>query len=259
MSKYRLTKEIINLSSSKKWDSVKLEWDLDTIYILDDPDSCLCGEYPIKEAYYMNITDLKNKKIVKDFKIILKDLRPMIEDPKFLWNARDLKEFTLRPREIWGNWLVCVVLRKIHERDITIMDDDKGDGFIVDKERKVIVPTEHVCALDIPEGKKLPKGEKRVIDAINLKIAKGDEYARGKLLIVFFDGAGKFYRNKIRKSIFNRHSFEAVFCVGLLESGDNGYSYAVTEFRNSLGEKSMTYRVEINRDFDNWRVTQIIE
>lgn len=207
----------------------------------------------------MDITDLKNRKVIKDFKIVLKDLKPMIENPRFLWNARDLSDFNLRPREIWGNWLVCVVLRKIHGRDITFMDDDKGDGFIVDKEKMIFIPTEHVCALDIPEGKELPKGEKRVIDAINLKIAKGSEYAKGKLLIVFFDGAGKFFRNKIREDIFGRHNFEAIFCVGLLSSDDGNYAYAVTEFRDSFGDKSITHKVEINKDFDNWEITQILQ
>ena len=205
----------------------------------------------------MNIINLENKKLVKDLKIVLKDLKPMIENPMFLWNARELQNFSLRPREIWGNWLVCVVLRKMHGRDITFMDDDKGDGFIVDKEKRVIVPTEHVCALNIPKGKKLPKGERRVIDAINLKISKGSEYAQNKLLIVFFDGAGEFFRNKIRKAIYGKHNFEAVFCVGLLESGNNGYIYAVTEFRDSFGDQSITHKVIINKNFDAWKIDQI--
>jgi len=118
--------------------------------------------------------------------------------------------------------------------DITFMDDNKGDGFLVDKKRRIIIPTEHVCALDIPEAKNLPKGEKKIINAINLKISKGPEYADGKILVVFFDGAGKFYRNKIRQAIYGKHNFEAVFCVGLLESGEEGYSYARFSFPNMI-------------------------
>jgi hypothetical protein len=147
----------------------------------------------------------------------------------------------------------------MHKRDITFMEDDKGDGFIVDKEKVVIVPTEHVSALNIPKGKKLSTGEQRVIDAIDLKIAKGVEYAKGKLLVVFFDGAGLFYRNKIRESIFGRHSFEAVFCVGLLDSNENGYSYSVTEFRDSFGDQSITHRVEIDEDFTDWKISQVMQ
>lgn len=207
----------------------------------------------------MNLIDLKNKKLIKDFKIALKDLEPLVKDPRFLWRGRDLSNFSLRPREVWANWLICVVLRKIHNADITFMDDDKGDGFIVDKEKSFMMQTEHVCALDIPEAKKLPSGEQRVINAINLKIEKGDDYARGKLLVVFFDGAGNYYRNKIRENIFGRHNFESVFCVGLLTSGDNGYSYAITEFNDSFGNNSRTFRVDINNDFTDWKVTQILQ
>ena len=175
-----------------------------------------------------------------------------------LLGSRGLQNFSLRPREAWANWLICVVLRHMHKRDITFMEDDKGDGFIVDKERIVIVATEHVSALNIPKGKKLPSGEQRVIDAIDLKIARGIEYAKDKLLVVFFDGAGEFYRNKIRESIFGRHGFEAVFCVGLLDSGENGYSYSVTEFRNSFGDQSVTHKVEINGDFTDWKIFQVM-
>ncbi|OGN06898.1 MAG: hypothetical protein A2750_03020 [Candidatus Yanofskybacteria bacterium RIFCSPHIGHO2_01_FULL_45_42] len=202
---------------------------------------------------------LEKLKLIKDFKIALRDLELMVKNPAHLWNGRDLKNFSLRPREAWANWLICVVLRHMHKRDITFMEDDKGDGFIVDKERIIIVPTEHVSALNIPKGKKLPSGEQRVIDAIDLKIAKGIEYAKGKLLVVFFDGAGEFYRNRIRESIFGRHSFEAVFCVGLLDSSEKGYSYSVTEFRDSFGDQSVTHKVEISGDFIDWKISQVIQ
>ena len=77
-----------------------------------------------------------------------------------------------------------------------------------------------MSALENPFNK-LPKGESRVISAINLKIDKGSEYAKGKWLVVFFDGAGEFYRNKIRENIKGRHNFGAVYCVGLLTSGNS--------------------------------------
>ncbi|MFH0776060.1 MAG: hypothetical protein V1936_00405 [Patescibacteria group bacterium] len=139
------------------------------------------------------------------------------------------------------------------------MEDDNGDGFIVDKDKRIVVPTEHICALDIPKGKRLPKGEQRVIDAINSKIKRGPKYAQGKLLVVFFDGAGKFFRKKIRESIFGKHNFEAVFCIGLLVSNDKGYSYSVTEFRNSFKDQSITHRVDINADFNSWEISQIMQ
>ncbi|MFH0776059.1 MAG: hypothetical protein V1936_00400 [Patescibacteria group bacterium] len=42
---------------------------------------------------------LQEKKLVKDLGIVLKDLEPMVKNPKYLWNGRDIKNFSLRPRE----------------------------------------------------------------------------------------------------------------------------------------------------------------
>ena len=205
------------------------------------------------------IMQKENQKVIKqikDFKIILKDFELMVKNPKFLHNGRDIQNFSLRPREAWANWLICVVLRKICGEDITFSEDEKSDGIIIDKKTGGMVATEHVCAMDYPFNK-LPKGEERIIDAINHKIKRGIDYAKGKILVVFFDGAGVFYRNKIRESIKGRHNFVSVFCVGLLTSGDEGYSYAVTEFRESFGDTSMTFKVDINADFTDWQVEQV--
>lgn len=196
--------------------------------------------------------------VIKDLRVALKDFEPMVKDPKHLWNGRDIQNFSLRPREAWANWLVSAVLSKLQQRSITFMEDDVGDGYIFDREKRGIFPTEHVSALNIPKAKKLPSGERRMIDAINTKIDRGAEYAQNKILVVFSDGAGEFYRNKIRENIYVRHNFEAVFCVVLLDSGPSGYSYIVTEFRNSFGEQSISHKVEINSDFTDWTVTQVM-
>lgn len=200
-----------------------------------------------------------NKKLIKDLRKALKDFEPMVKNPKNLWNGRDIQNFSLRPREAWANWLICATLSAQHKRDFTFMDDDEGDGFIVDREKRRIFPTEHVSALDVPKRKQLPAGEQRIIDAINLKIEKGPEYAENKILVAFFDGAGEFYRNKIRESIYGKHNFEAIFCVGLLNSGPTGYSYAISEFRDAFGDQSITHKVEINGDFTDWSVAQVMQ
>jgi len=195
---------------------------------------------------------------IKDFKIALKEMEPYIKNPNFLIKGREFTNFSLRPREAWANWLLCVVLRKLHGENITFTEDTKGDGFIIDKNTRETIPTEHVSALENPFNK-LPKGEDRVINAINQKISKGSDYAKGKWLVVFFDGAGEFYRNKIRENIKGRHNFDAVYCIGLLISDENGYQYTVTEFRESSGDKSITFKVEINDYFTDWKISQIMQ
>lgn len=205
----------------------------------------------------MTIKNKSDRKMVKNFKIVLKDFEPMVREPvKWLLNGRDIPNFSLRPREAWANWLLCVVLRKLHGEHITFAEDEESDGIIVDKKTRELIVTEHVSALE-NEHNPQPEGEKRVINAINKKIEKGPEYAKNKWLVVFFDGAKEFYRNKIREDIKGRHNFGAVYCIGLLDSGKNGYSYSVTEFKESSGDKSMTFKVDINANFTDWCIEQI--
>ena len=50
MSEYKLTSNIIQLSQSDIWDIAKLEWVLKEIYEADEPETCLCGHFPIIEV-----------------------------------------------------------------------------------------------------------------------------------------------------------------------------------------------------------------
>jgi hypothetical protein len=197
---------------------------------------------------------MKNDQIkqIRDFKVFLKDMEPMVKDPKFLLNGREIPNFSLIPREAWANWLLCVVLQKIHSESTTFAEDKIGDGIILDKKTGTWIATEHVSALENPlSNKSLLKGEARVIEAINHKIKRGHEYAKNKNLIVFFDGAGIFYRNKVRENIKGRHNFNLVYGIGLLVP----YDYAVTEFHDSY---SRTFKVEINDNFTDWKISEIM-
>jgi hypothetical protein len=56
MSEYILTEEILKRSQSQLWDIAKLEWRLNEIYEAEEPETCLCGHFPI-----MEICILQNK------------------------------------------------------------------------------------------------------------------------------------------------------------------------------------------------------
>ncbi|MCX7422105.1 MAG: hypothetical protein NT013_21545 [Planctomycetia bacterium] len=49
MAHYELAAKIIELSAAKTWDEVKLEWSLIDVFKEDEPDTCLCGKFPIYE------------------------------------------------------------------------------------------------------------------------------------------------------------------------------------------------------------------
>lgn len=49
MSEFKLASEIIALSEAGIWDAAKLEWSLQDVYEADEPETCLCGHFPIIE------------------------------------------------------------------------------------------------------------------------------------------------------------------------------------------------------------------
>jgi hypothetical protein len=49
MPEFQLTAEIIARSVAKTWDAAKLEWSLLEVYEAEEPETCLCGHFPIIE------------------------------------------------------------------------------------------------------------------------------------------------------------------------------------------------------------------
>lgn len=197
--------------------------------------------------------EAKQRKVVANLKVILKDFEPMVKDPKWLRTGRNISNFSLRPREAWANWLLCAALRKMGDPNTTFAEDDDCDGFILDPVTGYVVATEHVSVLDVPAKKPGAKGGQGVIDAITHKMARGPEYAQDKYLIVFFEGLGTFFRNQIRTAVRGQHNFRMVYGIGLLSiSEKGGYRYVVTQFHDF---HSISYFVDISYDFTDWNVT----
>jgi len=59
VSKYLLTSEILSRSVARTWDEAKLEWSLLEVYESDEPETCLCGHFPIVELCVL--TNRKNR------------------------------------------------------------------------------------------------------------------------------------------------------------------------------------------------------
>ncbi len=49
MPQFQLISEIVERSVAITWDEAKLEWSLLEVYESDEPETCLCGHYPIVE------------------------------------------------------------------------------------------------------------------------------------------------------------------------------------------------------------------
>ncbi len=211
---------------------------------------------------------------IKDLKIALKDFKGIVKgkDSKgrlFLIDGNNSRSntgvipvkdggiFKMRYREAWANWLFCAVLNFIEKQDYTFQEDENGDGIILNRNTKKWFPVEHVSAMDYPKGGNLPKGEARIIWAVNKKIEKDNKhpgYSKGKTLIVFLDGAGTWYPNRVGRAIAGTHNFARAYCIGLTSSKEVVYRYSVTEFRKDY---SPTYLIEIDEAFTSWNITQM--
>lgn len=189
---------------------------------------------------------------IKSFQVLLKDLEPVVKNHhEILYTGREFTSFKQRPREVLANWLLCIVLREKYGDAITFRESHEGDGVILNKQTGDEILTEHVCAMDIPLGKEWPKGNDRIIEAVNHKAERGAEYAKGKKSIVFVDGAGEINTGIIRQSIAGKHCFDCVYCISPLKADSNGYSYFVTEYYDLA---SITFKVNINPYFIDWSV-----
>lgn len=60
MPAYQLTERLMAMSVSKTWGEAKLEWGLESVWREDEPDTCLCGHFPIIEICQLRNNRNKN-------------------------------------------------------------------------------------------------------------------------------------------------------------------------------------------------------
>ncbi len=64
MTSFRLTSEIIDLSEAGTWENAVREWMLEEVYLSEEPDTCLCGHFPIVEVCVLRNKKNRNTAIV---------------------------------------------------------------------------------------------------------------------------------------------------------------------------------------------------
>lgn len=192
---------------------------------------------------------------VRDLRAILKDLESQVRDPRHLRVGRDYPSMSMRPRELLGNWLLCVILADATGRNWTLSDDPTGgDGAMLDRDTGTGFLTEHVFIPPPRPDNKKPV-QQQIEEAIAAKAGKGEEYSRGRTLIVFSEAEGNWFPNRVAKSVDGTHGFDAIWCLGL-EGVENGeYIYWIT--RLEVAAYSPAWKVRINEDFIDWTITHI--
>lgn len=139
-----LIAEILNNSSSKNWDEAVKEWDHIDVYEADEPETCLCGHYPITE-----VCVIKNR---------------ITQDVENVGNCCVKKFLGLRPDMILNS------IKKI-KKDISLSVNVQVLDFALSK--KVISKKDYDFYSDIWRKRSLcPKQEKWKID-INNRILRG--------------------------------------------------------------------------------------
>ncbi len=170
-------------------------------------------------------------KAIKDMRSALNDMAPWIRNAKTILNGRK-GNVGMLPREVIANWLMAVVLNSEEESDPWMpcgdpsQDADGGDGILYNRETGRSYVMEHVLAYEFSSSGAV--SEETFRSAVEHKTKKGAQYAAGKNLIVFCEGIGKFYPNRLAKDLSGTHDFSALWTIALSTTdGNDDYQYAV--------------------------------
>lgn len=203
----------------------------------------------------------KDEKIlfqIKDLEVALKDMEPYIKGVKHLITGREFTNFSLRLREVLGNWLVCAV-GNYNGYNLTFQEDPTGgDGVIFDRNTKGGTFTEHVSAINnLPNAKSITNSDDFILEKIQDKVDKGERHNdkyKNKMLVVFIEGMGNFHPLKIAREINGKHDFSSVW-IFALESNDEEYRYIVVQLSTYL-VNPLIYKVHIAENFESWHVEE---
>ena len=192
--------------------------------------------------------------IVKDLEAVLSDMEPWIKNPKILYSGR-AGNIKLLPREILANWLLCALGNSNVSNDPFTFCNDPfggGDGIIINRDSGEQMVTEHIF---VPKHQKKDKksAEDLIVEAVQKKQSKGRKaYAEGKHLIIFCDGIGNWFPNKVGRKIQKTHNFSSVWAIGLERvQNENYYYYWVALFNTNHSPIS---QIKIDFQKKKWSV-----
>ncbi|OIO53048.1 hypothetical protein AUJ46_06055 [Candidatus Peregrinibacteria bacterium CG1_02_54_53] len=71
---------------------------------------------------------------LEEFTRLLKALEDYVKnfDAKML-SGEKFPEWELKPREVWGNWLLCALFKSEISDQFTFSNDERLDGYIIEK------------------------------------------------------------------------------------------------------------------------------
>lgn len=186
-------------------------------------------------------------------------IRPIIRDPKLLRTGRQFKNIKLRPREILGAFLVCVVARYISNQEWTLArDTEQGDGIIYRKGSDEGYFLEQVYVYPRAQT---ALGTKQISNEIKLqlhkKFKKGKEYAKNRNLVIFLDVNGKIDHQDFKKYLEKVSDYFDSYWLFARNSEDiENFKYIVFLLKAPKDEQA-AYQVTLNADFRGWAVNRL--
>lgn len=200
------------------------------------------------------ITTVKPEGLKEWLKLVIK---PILQNYSSVINGRDLPYLKLRPREVLGAFVLCVVGQFLEQdkRNVwTIASDaDTQDGTVICdsgprageglKLEQVYIPA--IGYRDITNT---------IINAINKKNSIGKQYGEQRHLIVLCDKSGNVDLIRIRKSIENNQSFLSYWLIYRIEPPH--WHYMVISLW-ATSDPPLLYKVSLNSNFDDWEVELI--
>ena len=133
----KLKSEILALSDASDWGVAKKEWVLTSIYEVDEPETCLCGHFPIKEicSIQNNLTyqtaDVGNVCVKRFFGIrsdkVFTALKKIRADNMKALNADAINYF--HQRNIINNWEFDFLQNTRLKRDLSQLQMDTQLGI----------------------------------------------------------------------------------------------------------------------------------
>lgn len=187
----------------------------------------------------------------------LREISPYIKDPRYLRTGREFGNFSLRPREVLGNWLVCAAVN--HERNdeqVTFTTDPTGgDGLLIDTGAGKTFYTEHVFVRKQPDDCD-DDVEALIANAVAHKSKHGRAYGSGKVLVIFSEATGRWFPNRVAREITGVHPFSQIWVLHLKGVVHDKYTYLVSLLDISGGDAPV-WRIRISPDFSSWNVFPI--
>jgi hypothetical protein len=166
----------------------------------------------------------------------LRELEPLVKNPKVLKVGRQFKSFKMRPRELPGNWLLSAVLAFDYgHKDWTILEAQDGDGIIADLKRRRKRVMEHVYVR--PEDQRSRTVEECIVQAVAHKVkGKGQAYARGKALLVLSEASGHWIPRRTAWLLVGQHDFSDIWVAHPENIDDVRYTYCVAQLSVLYGQ-----------------------